>query len=141
MIPGLVGPPPGPRPPGPAPVPRPLVPIPKPASLGDLILRPSLPGASTAGASSASDVPATAGAAGAGGPPAAAAPPGRADLQVVAQPAKANQAAAKATAVDPERLAAWLVKLAEREFAPTSVGPKAAKLKLMEWLLKMLVNS
>ena len=48
----------------------------------------------------------------------------------------ASQAKAKATALSPELLVGWLVRLAEREFAVTSVGPKAAKLRLMEWLLE-----
>ena len=131
---GLAGPPPDPRPLGPAEPPRPPVVIPKPASLGDLIVRPRLPEASTPGRASSSGPAAMA--VGAVAPPPAARPPGRWDLQALAQPAKASQAAAKATAEDPARLAAWLVKLAEREFAPTSVGPKAAKLRLMEWLVE-----
>ena len=62
--------------------------------------------------------------------------PARWDLQEIVKAPPASQAKAKATALSPELLAEWLVRLAEREFAVTSVGPKAAKLRLMEWLLE-----
>ena len=85
----------------------------------------------TSGGASSSTAPAAPAAA--AGPPVGRPP--RWDLQHVAVPTKASQAAAKATAVDPERLAVWLLELARREYAPTSAGPKRRKLELMVWLI------
>ena len=61
---------------------------------------------------------------------------GRRDVQRVAPAGRGSSAAAKATASDPALLADWLSRLSDRDFAVTTMGPKLAKLRLMEGLLQ-----